>query len=276
MLSFSALDADIITKIAPSVASQSFPRLLPSSPPQRAPASSTSMPRVLAVQDDITNPLTPNPGMLEAITAPTRRRTEAGWRALDRGILSAPPPPAPPSSQNTSAKRMRPSTSSRRSEGEGQTKLAAFGFFGETKRPKEADFGKDWEEDEDLEFEPDDPLGTEELPRQSAAVVEKAGLGSSPNAPYHPSLRPAGIREMQRREREAPPTAGLIVDAEERKDSPPFPVPRRSSTDESSSLSTDAEGIGGPMGDMTESVREWWDTIGQRRSSEFQGGSSKS
>jgi len=107
----------------------------------------------------------------------------------------------------------------------------------------------------------------------SRSAMEDKALHSIPEAPYHPSLRPAGIRELQRRQW-ADEAAKDHQDKELRieEDSPPFSVhPRTSGTDTPSSLTTDAEGVGKGLPEISHSAQEWWDGIAQRRSSEFGG-----
>jgi hypothetical protein len=72
------------------------------------------------------------------------------------------------------------------------------------------DFDKEWEEEDDLELGMDvdeDEEGPMKVPVDSADMFGKEKpmtgdrLGRVPEAPYHPSLRPAGIRELHRLER---------------------------------------------------------------------------
>jgi hypothetical protein len=65
-------------------------------------------------------------------------------------------------------------------------------------------FDKEWDEEDDLELGMDvdeDEEGQTRVPVVSEETPMTGGrLGRVPEAPYHPSLRPAGIRELHRLE----------------------------------------------------------------------------
>jgi hypothetical protein len=191
--------------------------------------------------------------------------------------------------------------------------LAAFGFFGrklgESCRPV---FVKEWEDEEELDLPPDaedkleacgrrDARPSAENGRSEGDATGAAPLGNLrkvPEAPYHPSLRPAGIRELRRREREReqeleddstperphptlfqPHQRYVNVEGkdgiQERLFSRPTggsnareaPVAQGSSwasaSGMSSSMTTDPE-----VPRPSEGTRGWWDGLGDRRSSE--------
>ncbi|WVQ99515.1 hypothetical protein IAU59_006651 [Kwoniella sp. CBS 9459] len=117
-----------------------------------------------------------------------------------------------------------------------QAKLAAFGFFGDpasrpsAKRRKETGVGfeREWEDEVDHEFMEEEDQA--QPPSPGLAVLEAKDhqprddghsdtkgtgkgkekekekekvLGKVPDAPYHPALRPAGVRELERRRAKA-------------------------------------------------------------------------
>ncbi|ORY32925.1 hypothetical protein BCR39DRAFT_522397 [Naematelia encephala] len=216
--------------------------------------------------------------ILPANTAPmtksskTHRRTSiAGWKALEHGILSVLPP-----SQNIaspSRKRLRMSQGSQvKSQGQ-QSKLAAFGFFEDKNGKRKCiekplpGFEKAWSDEEEMEVDfemSSDPAQQADtdakmscnLPQADIEMssdspkadldTTKVRLGPVPEAPYHPSLRPAGIRELKRREASKPSV-------------------RPPSTDPSSSSLTENLGSEAVLGS---SDREWWDHVGNRGTSD--------
>ena len=207
-----------------------------------------------------------------------RRHPEKGWRALERGILSSAPHPAAPlttqpvESARSASKRRKISTA----RGGSQPKLAAFGFFGDRPRKtRPMEFERDWEAEEDLEFGLDEDVesshGADRSsdPRADQSKSLMRPLRPVPDAPYHPSLRPAGVRELARREAALAAENSVHPGAEDQDEEELFPrtMPRSSSTDPSS-LTTD-EGGGGDDHKGDEGARAWWDRIAQRRSSEF-------
>ena len=188
----------------------------------------------------------------------TTHTIKKGWTALDRGILSI---PTPPSSQTSEAKRtsiQRKRKPPAATNSDGQSRLQEFGFLEKPIEQKPA-LEVEWSDEEELVFPIIDAKDQGARGDGDVKAVEEK-MGPVPEPPWHPSLRPAGIREMQRRQREDARLEREV--AEEMDDPPPFPCGSRSDTDTPSSLTTD------PLSVST-STKEWWDNLGQRRSSEF-------
>jgi hypothetical protein len=167
--------------------------------------------------------------------------------------------------------------------------LGAFGFF--VDKPKKAvrGFAQEFEDEEDLGFgegddEPTSSPSSLVTPRQGETPYlrdrrtvrpstkaqatnevikgKKKGLGRVPDPPYHPSLRPAGIRELQRREAAAAEQAQAARKAASTRPARgSSPVIATSSDDVSSSLHSDDIGPA-----MEEDTRGWWDGIEGRKS----------
>jgi len=226
-------------------------------------------------QDSLENP--------PAMPPPTQSKQQSAsrWRALDNGILSALPLQTTQPAQAVTSEavpytrtRKRISGNTPEADPHEQTKLVEFGFFGERKRPVLADFERDWEEKEDLRIEQDEHIyAALDIPaKRSDSTEQSKVLGPVPEAPYHPMLRSAGIREMRRRELAK---ARLASQLEKEKADGSDKTRWTSSVEMSSSFSTDAEGLNEGVG-MRESARQWWEEINQRRSSEFGGISSSS
>lgn len=221
------------------------------------------------------------------------RRTRSAWPTFDFGDLPSKSPsgsstPTPTFISASTSKRKSPAMQGHPSA-EKQTKLAAFGFFGDKPSRVTRDFERDWDEEEDLAIDVEEGIVLEPLGGRVQSLQgpgEKAKkLGSVPEAPYHPSLRPAGIREMQRRERER-------EDGEKRERSPEpgdqgetrkagggdsdsdLPVFPASSSPMLHVSSTDAEdpeqsSPTSESDEMNASTKEWWEGLRDRRSSEF-------
>lgn len=89
-----------------------------------------------------------------------------------------------------------------------QSKLAAFGFLKNenVKKARPVDFNKDFEDEDDLHDDEDAPEQTFDR-RSMSPTPRKASaskvFGSVPVAPIDPRLRPAGIKEVQRRKEAA-------------------------------------------------------------------------
>ncbi|WVW84135.1 hypothetical protein I302_106164 [Kwoniella bestiolae CBS 10118] len=264
--------------IEPTTLSQDFPRLIPSSPAadeQESPARSS--PKQLSSTEK-----TPQAG-------PCPSQGKAKWDHLQRGILATTPVPnananastpsqvrkSTPKDSQKNKKRKSNSTTDRNE----QSKLASFGFFNDkSNRKLNREFEKRWEDEEDLDLDiPDDEVDSSPHDQEGKAKRgdnESKGkkLGKVPEAPYHPSLRPAGIREMERRERariepQSPSTPKRkdILSSPDRGDereAPLFDVHHSSSLTGSSLTSSS-------MGKTPGSTRDWWDGLGKRRGSEF-------
>jgi hypothetical protein len=183
--------------------------------------------------------------------------------------------------------------------------LASFGFFGEKPKKATKGFDEDWEQEDDLPFEGEDDEN--DLVKEGRAEIGNGGkrLQAVPLPPPHPALRPAGVRELRRREEQAQKLTmqdqtrsriehytrpddqdqeneiddinmndNELLFPELSSSSPPRNHHRSntsasaSSTDEphqSSSLTTEDE-----LGmDMNASAAAWWDGLEDRRSSEF-------
>ena len=207
--------------------------------------------------------------------ATPRRSAQERWSNLQNGILSVPIPA--PNTKSTdkdrTAKRKKTTTKSQVERGSQQSRLVAFGFFPDQRRESKAENGPfegRLEDETDLEF------GQPEQARENAIDEhdDKAddgdgkmgGLGCIPQAPYHPDLRPAGIAELKRRERQDESIHRGIAGSKaengsEAEAQPPLSTPSVSS-DSNSSLSAAYPNVG-------QSAEEWLLGLGERRSSEF-------
>ncbi len=88
-------------------------------------------------------------------------------------------------------------------DSQSQSQLAAFGFFPRQKKKnaKRPDFERDWDDEVDLQFDAEEAKD-DLLPEGRAsqrALDGNSALASVPEAPAHPSLRAAGIRELEKR-----------------------------------------------------------------------------
>jgi hypothetical protein len=158
-----------------------------------------------------------------------------------------------------------------------QSKLAAFGFFGEKSKKPIKGFEEDWEMEDDLPFD-DDLAADAEESEERGQRNEDTRLQAVPLPPPHPSLRPAGLRELKRLEatRSTRPLV-LANDYEHEHDNEPeelFPevqpssssshtLTRHGGSSSASSVTTESE-----LG-MNSSAVAWWDGLEDRRSSEF-------
>ena len=174
----------------------------------------------------------------------------------------------------------------RSGSGEKRPKLASFGFFSDKPPKPVRGFERDWDQEEDLALEVDDDEDDQHQ-GQRQLVVDRPGLrvegrlGGVPEAPPHPELRPAGLRELKRRrDQQECLLAGIRDQVQDRydgdgdedgdgdKEEPLFPEACTSSqpgisTDDQSSLTTDDD-----LG-MNGSVVDWYEGLEDRRSSEF-------
>ena len=237
--------------------------------------------------------------------ASSEAKADNRWKGLQTGILSVPVTPGTPALSQSQRKKRK---SDAAHDGAAQTKLAAFGFFQtptqteRATRSAAAAFERRWEDEEDLDIDCD--KGDDKVHQKNAETTSEshqhAGaplashsqkLGNVPRAPYHPSLRPAGIAELKKRERlqaaseSSSPRDHWSISKSTRK-SPRKPAandlkeapvpdlvrqgePQPSSSDLTSlSSSSDEElfpGISGKGG----TAEEWFDRIVDRRSSEF-------
>jgi hypothetical protein len=158
-----------------------------------------------------------------------------------------------------------------------QSKLAAFGFFGEKLKKPIKGFEEDWEMEDDLPFD-DDPAPEADEWDERGQKSEDRRLQAVPLPLPHPSLRPAGLRELKRLEATRS-TRPLVLnhDNEHEHDNEPeelFPEVQPSSSSShtptrhggsssASSVTTESE-----LG-MNSSAVAWWDGLEDRRSSEF-------
>lgn len=164
-----------------------------------------------------------------------------------------------------------------------QSKLAAFGFFGEKSKKPIKGFEEDWEMEDDLPFDDDLAPDADDVHQEwdERRQCEKDGrLQAVPLPPPHPSLRPAGIRELKRPEatRSARPLVlnhdnlyehendneleALFPDVQPSSSSSHTPT-RHGGSSSASSVTTESE-----LG-MNSSAVAWWDELEDRRSSEF-------
>jgi hypothetical protein len=162
-----------------------------------------------------------------------------------------------------------------------QSKLASFGFFGEKSKKPIRGFEEDWEMEDDLPFD-DDPAPDADGNMQEwdeRRKSEDRKLQAVPLPPPHPSLRPAGLRELKRLEATRS-TRPLVLndDNELELDNEPeelFPEVQPSSSSShtparhgGSSTSTSSVTTESEL-DMNSSAVAWWDGLEDRRSSEF-------
>ncbi|WVQ67260.1 uncharacterized protein L199_005455 [Kwoniella botswanensis] len=266
--------------IEPTALSQDFPRLLASSPTpsnKEDKSPSRSSPSLAGRRHDGTDNATREDPQSDAMKP--KPASSSQWDHLNRGILAAGTSQPPKASQKQNKKRKSRSTAD---EKEQQSKLASFGFFND--RPNKRmnrDFEKKWEDEEDLDIDiPEDDQVIE------AGQEEEKGKGKKldkvPSPPLHPSLRPAGIRELQRREGEksrsgfrGSPDQGITPNRKNTTttaaaaaitlsspEPPLFDVRTSSLTSGTGSSQTSWSKTPG-------STREWWDKLGNRRTSEF-------
>ena len=162
-----------------------------------------------------------------------------------------------------------------------QSKLAAFGFFGEKPKKEVRGFEEDWEMEDDLPFEVD----MEDRPHMDRKHGDERGFKAVPPPPPHPALRPAGLKELKRREEALAASRPrferlnyndnendendndieqLFPDVQLSSSQTPAHVGSSTSASASSSFTTDDELTG-----MGASAAAWWDGLEDRRSSEF-------
>jgi len=159
-----------------------------------------------------------------------------------------------------------------------QAKLAAFGFFGDKRAKKVRGFDEAWDQEDDIPFEFDYDHGAEDTSGRGEVTTrlgpDESHLQRVPLPPPHPDLRPAGLRELRKRERErdhldVEDEQPLFPDNDNDNDNdlnPPLSSssPGASTTDDqSSSFTTTTDGGVGS------SAAAWWDGLEDRRSSEF-------
>lgn len=210
-------------------------------------------------------------------------RAGRGWPSTGFGLeqdgssptanpISSPTPSITP----TTKRKARDSVTR---SGDGQSKLASFGFFSDKPAKPVRGFDQEWDQEEDLaDLEEEDPHGP--LSGDSSGQrrgEDERGWGGVPAAPPHPDLRPAGLRELKRRgdeqerQNDRTRTRDLMLrggDEDEEREQPLWPEASTSpqpgiSTDDQSSLTTDDD-----MG-MNGSVAAWYEGLEDRRSSEF-------
>ncbi|KAK6909690.1 hypothetical protein I203_103711 [Kwoniella mangroviensis CBS 8507] len=266
--------------IEPTALSQDFPRLLASSPTssrdqEASPAHSTPSLAAGRDQDGTDKAIREDP---QSDAMKPKPASSSKWDHLHRGILAAGTSQTPNASQKQNKKRKSRSTTDEKAQ---QSKLASFGFFND--RPNKRmirDFERKWEDEEDLDIDiPEDDQVIE------AGHEEEKGKGKKldkvPLPPLHPSLRPAGIKELQRRERDRSrsESRGLLD---------PGITPNRKNTTTTAAAAMTLSSPEPPLFDMRTSsltsgtgssqtswsktpgsTREWWDKLGNRRTSEF-------
>ncbi|KAI9639346.1 uncharacterized protein MKK02DRAFT_39646 [Dioszegia hungarica] len=128
---------------------------------------------------------------------PKAPRKSSGWQSLTHGILSAPvlvPASPPPAASGSGTKRKARSSGPAKAvpKVESQSKLEAFGIRKERPVKPVKAFEGDFEDEMEIEEEEPGKAG----PSRPAGKK----LREIPNAPYHPALRPAGIKAMKQRE----------------------------------------------------------------------------
>jgi hypothetical protein len=222
-------------------------------------------------------------------TPKLKSRSNSGWPAFgfDEMTPTNPGNKRPSNSDhgspNQSSTKKRKSSPTTAKPAGTQSKLAAFGFFGE--KPKKAirGFEEDWEMEDDLPFEMDLDHDHEPESRQEDDRRE-SGMRAVPPPPPHPALRPAGLKELKKREEALAASRPrferlddkdddndndndieqLFPDVQASSSQTPAHVGSSTSASASSSFTTDDEltGIGS-------SAAAWWDGLEDRRSSEF-------
>lgn len=134
-------------------------------------------------------------------------------------------------------------------------------------------FEKKWDDEADLEFEAEpDPSPSVSERRTS----QRKGKGTSqmahvPDAPYHPDLRPAGIAELQKRERRKKELEEECGREEKDEDEANLPPLSRSGGEISSDPLTDLSSSDPlfPEDSGAQGAQAWFERIDDRRSSEF-------
>jgi len=253
--------------------------------------SIAKFPTNLGVSETILPPAS-TPKATEKSKASTARQSRSsgsasGWPAF--GFDEITPTQAPRSrhekSPSSSAKKRKTTLVTTGT----QSKLAAFGFFGEKPKKVIRGFEEDWEMEDDLTFdlEPAPDADDDDQYEQEQERNKDRRLQAVPAPPPHPSLRPAGLRELKRLESTRSTRPPFVLDHDHEHehdyDNEPeqlFPeiqtssssshTPTRhggSSTSASasaSSITTESE-----LG-MNSSAVAWWDGLEDRRSSEFE------
>ncbi|KAK8864590.1 hypothetical protein IAR55_001840 [Kwoniella newhampshirensis] len=286
--------------IEPTAFSQDFPVLLRSSSADESSPPSRPYPRN-SDPDKHDEPVSGRPEV-----GGKRAAGASKWEHLNRGILSQHTPIAArpctiPTSQKMKGKgnKRKPSSAGGSDVGN-QTKLAAFGFFGDKGkgRGKQVGFEREWKDEEDHHFDEDGPV-------EGRKSVNVDGLGQVPEPPLHPDLQPAGIRELRRRSAAAKESSQLRQDTSSSLTAvhPPtpraptlqastpkrqYPTKRKSKEEESEEGEMgendaplferhSSSSWGGTGSSQTTSVgirtpgstRAWLDGLGERRTSEF-------
>lgn len=194
--------------------------------------------------------------------------------------------------QGPSASRNRNRAAAAPKDESSQSKLESFGYFRDRASTAKKDapaFKTAFSDEDDLDFGGDEPVHFSSPP----APTGSRRLVPVPDAPPHPSLRPAGVEAVEKRKagamarhREQQESGrGSVVPADDDDDSgprlalpPASPCTRRHShghgphsdaafsTDVSSSVPSDE------MPQFPSSTRAWWDNLGQMSDpSEFGG-----
>lgn len=253
--------------------------------------SIAKFPTNLGVSETILPPAS-TPKATEKSKASTARQSRSsgsasGWPAF--GFDEITPTQAPRSRNEespSSSSKKRKTTSATTGT---QSKLAAFGFFGEKPKKVIRGFEEDWEMEDDLSFDrepaPDAEIDDQHEQDQDQERDKGRRLQAVPAPPPHPSLRPAGLRELKRLEATPSTRPPFVLDHDHKNahdyDNEPeqlFPeiqpsssssnTPTRhggSSTSASASSITTESELG-----MNSSAVAWWEGLEDRRSSEFE------
>ena len=218
-------------------------------------------------------------------TAKQSRPSGSAWPAF--GFDDTTPTQAARSRRNDLGKEKSPSSSSKKRKtptvpSGTQSKLAAFGFFGDKPRKAVRGFEDEWDMEDDLPFDHD--LEGDAMPEEKDEKEE--GLRSVPAPPPHPDLQSAGLRELKRREatRSTRPPFALNdnngneheLDNEMENENlfpdvqPSSSSPRHGGSSTSASASASASSVTTEDElNMNSSAAAWWDGLEDRRSSEF-------
>ncbi|WRT66555.1 uncharacterized protein IL334_003514 [Kwoniella shivajii] len=271
--------------IEPTILSQNFPQLIPSSPVERGSSSSAPPSSQRDGEGDRDNQA--RSGNRGHLRTGEKEKGESKWDHLQRGILASTPTSHSPSPSTSSQNANKRKSKSRLTNEKEQSKLASFGFFGDRPKKKlKRDFDKRWDDEEDFDF-PEDKHPSSEQDKAQEGISNKGILMSKvPEAPHHPSLRPAGIQELEKRARasgshsEGKPTSSLTKKRRGTSSSPEIEPPLFERTDSVTlvfSPGADSNDIGQSTTSSSQSdemktpgsTRDWFDKLGNRRGSEF-------
>lgn len=226
------------------------------------------------------------PNLIATQSIPNRP-AQPGWPNLSKGILAGPSVSTPTDKQpvsGTTKKRKSLDNPNPPKRGK-QSRLEAFGIVKENPERQVKDFEEGFDDEPELE---ESYMGSDEHVPQAGSSrtpqISKGRLFQVPEAPYHPDLRPAGIRALRARQNTSHTDRSRAERAGVERSSPPLfsppsspvrPTPNRDAEDReepttpgsvkspvSSSLLTDSTDDEAPG--VSESMKAWWDGLGDR------------